>query len=408
MGFLDHNNLLTDTQHGFRKNRSCETQLITTVRDFANCMNTSSQVDAILLDFSKAFDKVDHQILLKKMEKLGIKGDILAWTSSFLHMRTQQVLVDGSFSKSSPVLSGVPQGTVLGPLLFLIYINDIHKDLSPGTFIRLFADDGLLYRIIRTVADTITLQKDLDILQQWEITNKMQFHPDKCQILQITNKRNPIQSTYYIHGTSLKSFDSAKYLGITIDCKLGWDPHCKNIYNKASFMLSFLERNLRKCPPNIKLKCFNALVRPILEYSCSVWDPHKSNQIDRLELLNKRAARFITGNHVLEHGNTKKNMMALGWPPLQERRAKIKLQTLYKIKNNIIHAPVDDLIPLRTPRRPFNYFVPQSTVDAHLYSFFPSSIRLWNSLPESIKASDSLSTFKSSISNYTLCSSYLC
>ena len=171
-------------------------------------------------------------------------------------------------------------------------------------------------------------------------------------------------------------------------------------------MLSFLERNLRKCPPDIKLKCFNALVRPILEYSCSIWDPHKSNQIDRLEMLNKRAARFITGNHVFEHGNTKKNMMALGWPPLQERRVKIKLQTLFKIKNNIIHAPHDDLIPLRTPRCPFNYFVPRSTVDAHLYSFFPSSIRLWNSLPESIKASDSLPTFKSSISNYTICSSY--
>ena len=406
MGFLDHNNLLTDTQHGFRKNRSCETQLITTVRDFANCLNTSSQVDAVLLDFSKAFDKVDHRLLLKKMEKLGIKGDILAWTSSFLHMRTQQVLVDGSFSNSSPVLSGVPQGTVLGPLLFLIYINDIHKDLSPGTFIRLFADDSLLYRIIRTVADTITLQRDLDILQQWEISNKMQFHPDKCQILQITNKRNPINSTYYIHGTSLKLFDSAKYLGITIDSKLSWDPHCKNTYNKASFMLSFLERNLKKCPPHIKLKCFNALVRPILEYSCSVWDPYKSTQIDRLEKLNKRAARFITGNHVLEHGNTKKNMTTLGWPPLQERRAQIKLQTFYKIKNNIIHVPLDDLSPLHTPRRPFNYFVPRSTVDAHLHSFFPSSIRLWNSLPEPIKSSDSVNTFKSSISNVNICSSY--
>ena len=234
----------------------------------------------------------------------------------------------------------------------------------------------------------------------------MQFHPDKCQILQITNKRNPIHSTYYIHGTCLKSFDSAKYLGITIDSKLIWDPHIKNIYNKASFMLSFLERNLKKCPPNIKLNCLNALVRPILEYSCSVWDPHKTCQIDRLEKLNKRAARFITGNHVLEHGNTKKNMNALGWPPLQERRAKIKLQTLYKIRTNIIHAPLEDLIPLNTPRRPLNYFVPQSSVDAHLHSFFPSSIRLWNSLPESIKASDSLTTFKQSISNVTICSSY--
>ena len=406
MGFLDSNKLLTDRQHGFRKGRSCDTQLITTLRDFANSLNSSSQVDAILLDFSKAFDKVDHRLLLSKMEKLGIKGDILAWTRSFLHMRTQQVLVDGSFSKSSPVLSGVPQGTVLGPLLFLIYINDIHKDLSPGTLLNLFADDGLCYRTIHTLADTISLQSDLNALQQWEIRNKMEFHPDKCQFLQITNKRNPIHCTYYIHGTSLKPFNSAKYLGITIDNKLGWDPHCNNLYNKASFMLSFLERNLKKCPRDIKLKSVNALVRPILDNGCCVWDPRKSSQINRLERLNKRAARFVTGNYTLIHGNTKKNMDSLGWPPLQERRANLKLLMLFKIRNNIVYAPQEDLIPLRTPRRPHNYFIPQSNVETHLQSFFPSSIRLWNSLPENIKSSDSLTSFKSAISKVTIYSSY--
>ena len=406
MGFLDTNRLLSDAQHGFRKARSCETQLITTIRDFANCLNKSSQVDAVLLDFSKAFDKVDHRLLLSKMEKLGIKGDILAWTSSFLHMRTQQVFVDGSFSNSSPVLSGVPQGTVLGPLLFLIYINDIHKDLSPGTHLRLFADDSLLYRTISSIADTVTLQNDLDSLQQWETRNKMEFHPDKCQLLQITNKRKPILNTYNIHGTSLKPFDSAKYLGVTIDRNLSWDPHCNNVYNKASFMLSFLERNLKKCPPDVKLKCVNALVRPILDYGCCVWDPRKSSQIDKLEKLNKRAARFITGNYTLEHGNTQKNMNALGWPPLQERRAKNKLFIFFKIRNNLVHAPHDDLVPLLTARRPLNYYVPRSRVDAHLHSFFPSSIRLWNSLPESVKSSDSLTTFKSAVSTITVRSSY--
>ena len=111
----------------------------------------------------------------------------------------------------------------------------------------------------------------------------MEFHPDKCQILHIINKRKPILLSYHIHGTDLKPFDSAKYLGVTIDRKLGWDPHISYVYNKASFMMSFLERNLRKCPSNTKLKCINALVRPILDYGCCVWDPRKTTQIDRLE-----------------------------------------------------------------------------------------------------------------------------
>ena len=138
----------------------------------------------------RAFDKVDHEKLLTKLHSLGIDTPHL-WIRSFLSNRTQTVLVDGSMSKPAPVLSGVPQGTVLGPLLFLAYINDINKDLSPGTHIRLFADDSLLYRNILTPEDSAILQRDLNVLQAWEHDNKMEFHPDKCQVLRITNKKSP-------------------------------------------------------------------------------------------------------------------------------------------------------------------------------------------------------------------------
>ena len=162
-------------------------------------------------------------------------------------------------------------------------------------------------------------------------------------------------------------------------------------------MLSFLERNFYKCPQSTKENLFNALIRPILEYGCCAWDPYRTGQIKKLELINKRAARFITGNHKREHGNSKKNMMSLGWSPLSERRAKIKLTMFHKIKNNQIHIPRDDLSPNR--RKPLNYYIPHSTVDSHLYSFFPSSIRLWNSLPDSIKSSVSPTSFKNSLNN---------
>ena len=144
MDFLDSNNILTPYQHGFRQGRSCESQLLTTLNDFTKTFNSSGQTDAILLDFSKAFDKVDHKILLSKIDAMGIQGPLHDWMSSFLKDRLQYVIVDGSSSEPCKVLSGVPQGTVLGPLFFLIYINDIQDNLSPGTSIRLFADESPL------------------------------------------------------------------------------------------------------------------------------------------------------------------------------------------------------------------------------------------------------------------------
>ena len=325
MDFFDKTDFLTPLQHGFRQRRSCETQLLTTLNDFSRCLNNSGQTDAILLDFSKAFNKVDHKRLLSKINHAGIHGPLLDWMTSFLTNRSQYVIVDGCISKAKPVLSGVPQGTVLGPLFFLIYINDIGDKLSPGTNLRLFADDSLLYREINSILDTSILQKDLDALQSWEAENKMEFHPGKCQVITITNKTKPTVNTYFIHNIPLKIFNSVKYLGVTIDSKLTWTDHVSNTYNKANFMMSFLERNFFRCPPHVKEHCYNALVRPILEYGCSAWDPYRKFQIDHLEKINKRAARFITGNYNREPGNTQKNMLTLGWSPLLERRKNQKL-----------------------------------------------------------------------------------
>ena len=181
-------------------------------------------------------------------------------------------------------------------IFFLIYINDIADNLSPGTSIRLFADDSLLYRIIKSEQDVAILQKDLDTLQRWETKNKMEFHPGKCQVIRVTNKVGPILGSYNIHGVTLQFFNAVKYLGVTIDAKLSWKEQCDNVCRKAHFMLSFLERNFFRCPPKVKEQCYFALVRPLLEYGCTAWDPYRLGQIEQLEKVNKRAARFVTGN----------------------------------------------------------------------------------------------------------------
>ena len=409
MDHFEKHSMLNSFQHGFRQRHSCETQLITTIRDFANGLNSKSQIDAILLDFAKAFDKVDHDRLMTKLSVMGIGDSLHQWIRSFLSNRSQSVLVDGETSSPAAVLSGVPQGTVLGPLLFLVYINDISDKLSPGTVIRLFADDSLIYRIIRNATDAEILQKDLKSLETWAKANKMEFHPDKCQVLRITNRHKPVVSSYNIYNVTLAVVESAKYLGVIIDNKLSWSAQISAACRKSSSTLAFLRRNFYFCPRHVKERCVSTLVRPTLEYGCSVWDPHHQNQIDDLEKVQRRAARFVTGNYTMEHGNTKKNLDLLNWPPLASRRTRAKLHLLHRAQSKSIELPLDDLVwevsPPKTRNRTntkLNFPIPHSTVDSHKFSFFPNTIRSWNKLPEHIKANPSLPGFKKSLGTITL------
>ena len=238
---LEANAIFSDTQHGFRKRRGCDTQLVMVVNDFAKNLNYSQQLDTILLDFSKAFDKVNHHKLLIKMDHYGIRGKLLDWMKDFLSERTQQVVVNGKSSTKEKVTSGVPQGTVLGPLLFLIYINDLPDRVKSQ--IRLFADDSFLYRTINNPQDTVQLQQDLDELTKWENEWSMEFHPDKCKVLCITNKLKPIKSSYYMHNHKLDTVETGKYLGVLINKHLSWKPHVDAICKKANQTRAFLERN---------------------------------------------------------------------------------------------------------------------------------------------------------------------
>ena len=180
-------------------------------------------MDCILLDFSKAFDKVPHSRLLMKLQHYGVRDHLHDWITSFLLGCTQYRVLDSQSSAATTVSSGVPQGTVMGPLLFLLFINDLPFVVSSTT--RLFADDCLLYRRIRTTEDQAILQRDLDNLQQWENNWLMRFNPDKCELLIAINNKSPIHSEYTIHGQVLNQTDSAQYLGLNIHKSLSWNSH---------------------------------------------------------------------------------------------------------------------------------------------------------------------------------------
>jgi len=252
MRHLDHHNILTDCQHGFRSRRSCESQLISTIQGIAEKLKSGKyQIDVILLDFAKAFDKVPHKRLLHKLCHYGVRGKTLQWITSFLSSRTQQVLVEGCESAKLDVLSGAPQGTVLGPLLFLVYINDLPEVVSTS-MLRLFADDSLLYRQVRNQTDSNDLQKDLSALEEWENKWQMGFHPAKCTVIRIsTNRRNVLDTHYFLHGHKLEVVDSSKYLGVALSEDLSWRRHVEATSSKASRTLGFLRRNFRDCNKSV-------------------------------------------------------------------------------------------------------------------------------------------------------------
>ena len=198
MRHFDKNEILTDCQHGFRKRRSCETQILTLVDELVKSLEKGKQHDLAVLDFSKAFDKVPHSRLLSKLTHYGIRGNTLTWIKDFLSNRSQRVIVDGATSEPAPVTSGVPQGSVLGPTLFLAFINDLPLHVQSSA--RLFADDCVIYREINSVADSLLLQQDLHSLAEWERQWGMSFHPEKCTVLRVHRKRSPIMYDYTLKG----------------------------------------------------------------------------------------------------------------------------------------------------------------------------------------------------------------
>ena len=272
MAHLDEYKLLSDRQHAFRKRHSCETQLTTVINDWAKILDNRGQVDTFILDFVKAFDTPPHELLESKLFSYGIGGRTLKWIDYFLCFRKQRVVVNGVKSDWAPVLSGVPQGTVLGPFLFSLYINDISSDIESE--IRLFADDCVCYREIKDKEDTMKLQRDIDRLGSWARKWGMRFQPVKCNMMQLTRKRiNKIHASYTLEGTDLENVESIKYLGVTISSDLRWNTHASNVCTKANRTLGFLRRNLHSCPKEVKEAAYKGLVRPVLDYGSSVWDP---------------------------------------------------------------------------------------------------------------------------------------
>ena len=266
--------------------------MLTTTNDFLKSFDVGDQTDIVVLDFSKAFDTVPHDMLLHKLDHYGIRGTLHTWLSSFLKDRNMKVVLDGEDSEQAKVKSGVPQGTVLGPLLFLCHINDLPDSVT--STVRLFADDCLMYRTIKEFQDHREPQSDLVKLERWADRWGMKFNAEKCYTLSTKSKSFYL---YTLCGTFLKHVEDTAYLGINFSSDLKWTTHINNITKKAGQTLGFLRRNLQNCPRECRRLAYIALVRSKLEYAASVWDPHQIGEIEQLENIHRRSARFITRDY---------------------------------------------------------------------------------------------------------------
>ncbi len=361
---LAYHNILINEQHEFCKL-------------FAKSINQKKQTNAILLDFSKAFDSVPRLRLMSKLDHYGIRGLSANWTKAFLSNRSQVVSINGCHSHPQPVICGVPQGTILAPVLFLLYINNISENIKSQ--IHLLADDGIIYRETNNDQDHVTLQEDLDNLNNWANKWQLNFNFSKCYHLGITNKRDPETYSYMMNNQIINRVSSTKYLGITITHK-----HCDIICGKANSILGLLRRILGECNAAVKSKAYASLVRPQREYASTAWNPYTKRNINKIEMVQCRAARFVFNNYS-RASHVSSMIDRLGWDNLQQQRLLHQATMFYKIHQGLIGISFpDDVCSLTRASRLPNicpYHQIQSCVNVYKFSFYPRTIVTWNHIP---------------------------
>ena len=378
-------NLISDDQHGFRKGRSCETQLALFIQDIQSALDKKKEVDMIFLDFAKAFDTVSHDLLIHKLKRFNICPQVVSWVTDFLSGRKQRVTLSGALSDWTDVLSGVPQGSVLGPLLFLLFINDLGNELKCK--VRLFADDSVLYHEVSETS-AAEVQRDLDAVERWCTQWDLQLNVDKCCVMRASHKRIKSEPIYILNGTPLKVVTTTKYLGLQLTSNFKWNTHITNITGKASQRLRFVQRILRDSNKQAKELGYKALVRPMVEYACPIWSPYCIKLVSKIEMVQRRAARFVSSRFHYQDSVTSM-IKYLGWDNLSVRRTQQSLSLLNRfLSPTNKHLVKDICIPKqRVGRRDHSnpYSKLTASTDSYLWSFFPRTLRQWNDLPPKSK-----------------------
>ena len=394
--FIEKNNILCNHQHGFRKGRSCLTQLLHHFDDVLTGLTKGVDTDAIYLDFAKAFDKVDHRLLIEKLKRYGFHPKLISWIESFLRDREQHVVVDGVSSIVAIILSGVPQGSVLGPLLFILYIDDMQHCVK-FSIIRFFADDTRIMKRIMSEMNVEELQEDLNAVSNWAAQNNMVLHEDKFELivhrhstrLDIYELPFTFESMIYqtSNGDPLYPVGQLRDLGITVSEDLSWSSHIYTIACRARGVASWALGAFRSRDRTTMMTLYKSLVRSHLEYCCPLWNPQNRMDIQQLESVQRSFTSRISGVQHLDYWN---RLRALNLMSLQRRRERYIILHVWKILRGITPNDLDFQFS-NTSRQGIKAIVPallktSSARNQTLYdaSFRVMGARLWNIIPVSL------------------------
>ena len=419
---------LDPRQHGFINGKSCTTQMIPFTYDLALGLNNKSKFDIIYFDFAKAFDSVSHDLILKKLkQEFGINGLMLRFIKSYLQGRQQEVVIGGVKSGVLPVKSGVPQGSILGPLLFVIFINDMFNCISDGTNIALYADDTKIWRRIIYSEDHFVLQGDIDKLNHWSLANKMKFHPSKCKALSVTNQHNILHNlpftifNYKLGSVFIDYVQLQVDLGVTITNKLLWSNHCDKLAKNANSKLALLMRTCHFATNKKQKRAFYlTVVRSIFEHCSVIWHPDSSNQMSKFNAIQKKAVKWIYGQQFshytdMEYSSKLKELSIL---PIKSKFALNDLIMFYKILNCIVPISLPEHFTVIKPKdvrftRKTVAIIDNKDVtsikcsikpscDSFRKCFFYRTMTLWNSIPYSIRQQSTITKFKSQVTEFLL------
>lgn len=378
---------ISKEQYGFLPKKSCVSQLLTVMKDWTDALSSKKCVDVIYFDFEKAFDRVNHSLLLDKLACYNFDPNVVAWIAHFLRDRICQVTVDGSFSDPFYPHSGVPQGSVLGPFLFLIFINDLPEIKFQIAKVKLFADDLKLYAPISSHSDAQNLQTDIDKVYHWAQENYLTLANDKIFLLRLGNK--PIPWSYNLQKHIIDQVPCIRDLGILIDSNLSFDEHINDIVSKGSRRIFHLMNSLPRLTSNLYIQLYKAYVLPILEYGSVLFNPIQKGQIKRLEKPQKLFTKILAQRRLIPNTEYTGRLKALKMHTLEHRRTIIDLIHVYKILFGFIYIESNQFFsfPTRVNNRlSHGLRLNHPTKTPQNSRFLPSRIiPIWNNLPTCFK-----------------------
>lgn len=403
--FLLDINFLNPLQSGFRPRDSTVNQLIYIVHLIYEALDSGKEVRMVFLDISKAFDRVWHKGLLYKLQLLGIRDPLLKWFRSYLYDRHQRVVIDGYNSEWLQIEAGVPQGSVLGPLLFLIYINDITDSLSNKCL--LYADDTSLLSVVDDpVQSASSLNSDLCKISEWSAEWQVTMNSDKTKSLILSTKRTrPFHSPLFLNNDPVKEVSSHTHLGLTLSSNMSWRDHILSIHQKALKRANLVKGLKYKLNRDTLINLYKTLIRSVLEYADCVWDGCSDALSDMLESVQYMSAIIVSG--ALKGTNRLRLLEELGWDDLKTRRRLHKLFLFYKIVAGLSPSFLRDLLPSKVHeksrfslRNRDNFTSYRVRTERFKRSFFPSTVSLWNTLDSSLRSIDTISLFKQKLKQY--------